>query len=382
MADIQKLYNLPDVNFVDLDVEKMLADAITEYEEAYYQSTGERKTLAQGDPIRIWIYTSVLREYQSRVLINNTGKQNLLKYSAGTYLEHLGARVGVTRLPAAAAVATQRFTLSAPQPMVIPIPQGTRVSPGNNIFFETVEYAEVSIGATYIDIIVQCMDIGVIGNDFYPGLINILVDPIQYVASTANQDRSQGGAPEESDSALRERIFLKPDSFSVAGPESAYEYFTKSYSSAIKEVSITSPSDGEVVVRFLLINGEIPEIAIRNEVLAYLSDKTRRPLTDHVSVPAPNQQNYDIFATYYISNNDQDIAVTIQAAVEAALDAYQLWQKTKFGRDINPSVLNSMLINAGAKRVVINNPVFTELDETTVANDVNVTLVYGGLEDE
>ena len=43
--------------------------------------------------------------------INETGKQNLLRYATGDNLDHLGALVGVERIPAKAAVTTMRIRL-------------------------------------------------------------------------------------------------------------------------------------------------------------------------------------------------------------------------------------------------------------------------------
>lgn len=364
------------------DVETLLREMVSEYEEAYFNATGERKTLADGDPVRIWIYAQALRLYGAYQLIDYAAKQNLLKYSSGNFLDHLGARVGVTRLPASNAVATQRFTLSAARPNPVAIPAGTRVSPGSAIFFATTEYAEIPAGQLSVDVEVRCLEPGTAGNGFAPGEINVLVDPISFVASTENIDTSQGGADVEDDDSLRERIFLRPESFSTAGPRQAYIYFVKEYSSNIADVNVTSPSPGVVDVRFILQNGELPDSAIINGVLDYLSADTRRPLTDNVIVSAPDVVNYSIDLTYYIKSSDSSFASNIQAAVNQAVAEYVLWQKTKIGRDINPSELIRRMLDAGAKRVEIIEPVFTPLTNVEVARAENVTVNYGGLEDE
>ena len=91
---------------------------------------------------------------------------------------------------------------------------------------------------------------------------------------------------------------------------------------------------------------------------------------------------YDIDLTYYISSNDEDIAQNIQDAVDQAISDYQKWQKTKIGRDINPDELKSRIKEAGAKRSVVAAPVFTQVQKTEVAAAANITINYGGLEDE
>ena len=382
MSTVDALENLPDIDFVEKDVDTLLEAMVTEYESAYETSTGESKTLADGDPVRIWIYSQALRIYAAYQLIDQAAKYNLLRYSTGDYLENLGARVGVTRAEATAATTTQRFTLSAAQESAVAIASGTQVSAGGSVYFATTEYAEVAAGDTYVDVTVECTETGTDGNGYLAGQITTLVDPIRYVASTTNTATSQGGTDEEDDDTLKGRIFQKPESFSVAGPTGAYEYFTKEYNSSIIDVGVTSANPGEVDVCFILTDGELPDSTLISEVAEYLSDDTRRPLTDNVTVSAPETVAYDIEATYYIKTSDKTSASTIQTAVTTAVDEYVVWQKSVIGRDINPSQLISDIISAGAKRVVITSPEYTEVSDTQVALEGTINLTYGGLEDE
>ncbi|KXS49172.1 MAG: baseplate J family protein [Halanaerobium sp. T82-1] len=382
MAKIQELQHLPEINFVETDVETMLADAIESYEKAFYDQTGKKKTLAPGDPVRIWIYSQVLKQYQTNLLIDKVAKQNLLYYSTGEKLEHLAALLSVDKDGPQKAITTMEITLSAAQDNAVPIKAGTRVTPGNNIFFETTEYQEVPAGSTTYEFQVTCTEAGTIGNGFTAGQIDTLVDPIPYTESITNIDTSQNGAEEESDESLTRKTYLKPESFSVAGPEGAYIFFVKEFSQSIIDVVPTSPSPGVVDIRFILENGELPDQAIIDSLEEYLDFKKRRPLTDNVQVGAPVQVMYDIDLTYYISSNDEDIAQNIQDAVDQAISDYQKWQKTKIGRDINPDELKSRIKEAGAKRSVVAAPVFTQVQKTEVAAAANITINYGGLEDE
>lgn len=376
------LSNLPDIDFVNKDVETLLSDMVNEYEQAYFQQIGEVKTLAQGDPIRIFIYSQALRIYAAYQLIDFSAKQNLLKYAQGDYLDNIGARIGTSRLQASAAVTKLRFTLSAAQVNAIPIPKGTRVATSNNIFFSTKEYSEIPTGNTYIDVDAECIISGSTGNGFVPGQINILVDPIGYIQSVINTTTSQGGTDIESDEAFKERIILKSESFSVAGPSGAYEYFVKQYNPSVIDVMVISPLPGQVDIRFILEDGVIPNETIISGVEEYLNDKSRRPLTDQVIVSAPTQISYNIDAVYYIRKSETALIAEIQDAIGNANNEYVLWQKSKISRAINPDELLYRLIKAGAKRVVINEPIYMALSELEIANDNTINLVYGGLEDD
>ena len=64
-----------------------------------------------------------------------------------------------------------------------------------------------------------------------------------------------------------------------------------------------------------------------------------------------------------------------------AIDEYIEWQTGNIGTDINPSELHRAIIDAGAKRCVIDSPVYTVVGETQVARLGSRTVAYGGLED-
>ncbi len=384
VLSIEALNNLPDINFVSKDIETLLTDMISGYEQAHFEATGEKITLAQGDPRRILIYSQALREYQLYQLIDFSAKQNLLKYATGGYLDNFGARYGEKgkRQEAKAAVTTIRYTLSAPQTTSTPIPLGNRTSPGNDIFFATTEYAEIHAGDTYIDVPSKCTIKGIIGNGYLTGQINVLIDPLPYIKSVANTDSTQGGTDVENNDNLRKKIYLAPESFSTAGPEGAYEFFAREYLSTILDIKINSPSPGVVDIRFILENGELPNETTIQGVQNYLSAKERRPLTDYVQVDTPSQVQYDIGLTYYVGKTNENIASIIQEKVNNAINDYKLWQKTKIGRDIDPDELNSRIRAAGAKRAVITSPIFTQLDDTEVAKNNNISVIYGGIEND
>ena len=94
------------------------------------------------------------------------------------------------------------------------------------------------------------------------------------------------------------------------------------------------------------------------------------------------EQSYALDLKYYINKSDSVQANTIQSAVNAAVENYIVWQRSKIGRDINPSKLICMLEDAGAKRVEINAPVFRKIEKTAVAKVTTKKVAYGGIEDD
>ncbi len=370
------VYDLSDIQFVDTDTEEIKNSII-----AVYEAVADKK-LYPGDPVRLFLMTIADLIIQQRVLINETAKMNLLRYATGDYLDQIGALTETPRLQAEPATVTVRYTLSAPQPGALLIPPGTRVTPGNELYFAVVEGGDIPAGEIEGEFLCECMEAGVVGNGYAPGQINILVDPIPFVSQVANVSVSAGGTDVESDEAYRERIHIAPESFSSAGPREAYEYWARSASKDILDVLVYSPSPMEVEIRVLLTGGELPGVEVLNTVDAACNDRSIRPLTDRVTVLAPNVVSYNIDLTYCIASDDVTSATAIQEAVQAAVTEYVLWQKSRIGRDILPSELIRRVMNAGARRVDMVSPTHITVANTDVAVADAIHVTYGGLEDD
>lgn len=380
---IKEIANLPDVSFIDSKtLDEVQAKMVSDYETRYKEITKKELKLRRGDPETLKLYAASVQIYQMYMNIEKAGKMDLLKYAYGGFLDNLGANRGVTRLPAYPAKTTVRFTLSAVMESAVTIPQGTRVSNGDVLYFETDEVAEVAIGNTYVDIPCTCQTDGEEGNNLIAGIVNTLVDPVPYVADVQNIETTSGGSDIESDEDFAERIYLAPSGYSVAGPRDAYIYHTRSYSSAIGDVEVSSPTPCDVEVRFLMSDAAMPTESLIAEVQEHLSDDSIRPLTDRLKVLAPTEQGFDLAFIYYINKTDLDKAVTIQTEVAKAVQTYIRWQTGTIGRDINPSVLTQMVVAAGAKRVEVASPVFTTVPTGSVARVQSQAVTYGGVEDD
>lgn len=371
-----KLADLPDIQFVDTDVNAIQAAVF----ESYTNITG--RTVAKGDPVRLFLLVIADILVQLKNDFNYTGKQNLLKYAVGNHLDNLGALVDTPRLQATAAGTTLQVVLSGSRDQETIVPAGIRVTTGTQIYFATEDVLIIPAGQTQGTVHAVCSTVGTAGNDFLPGEISQIVDPVPYVKNITNTTKSEGGSDTEEDESYRERISEAPERFSVAGPEGAYRYYTKAINALIHDVAVTSPAPGVVEVRPLLENGTIPGEEILTQVLEGLSDKTIRPLTDKVEVKAPEAVSYQIAAKYYLNKEDKSQTLQITEAVAAKTKQYVAWQKEILGRDINPSRLISLLMEAGIKRVEVTAPVYTVLSPTQVAITDSVKVEMAGTEDE
>jgi phage-related baseplate assembly protein len=158
----------------------------------------------------------------------------------------------------------------------------------------------------------------------------------------------------ESDEALRGRVVLAPESYSVAGPELAYVFHARSADAEVLDASATSPEPGQVLVTVLSRtgNGEAsPELIAAVE--AVVNGRTVRPLTDLVTVASADVVEYAITAELII--NDGPDSSIVMAAAQASAEAYRDANQ-RLGRDITLSGVYAALHVEGVQRVNLASP--------------------------
>lgn len=369
-------FGLPDVDFIEVDAEEMESIAVSRFE----SSTGT--SLDESDPRRKFIQSMV---FMASMLANNidfTGKMNLLAFSEDNYLDHIGARKGVSRLEPKAAETVVRFECNPVESFTIP--SGTRMSIADLEFASTEDYL-VTVGLTSIDIPMTCSELGEIGNGYLPNQITNIVDNdnLPWVTNAYNITKTDGGLDWEENDAYAERIRQSNAQYSTAGPEDAYIYHAKSVSSEIVDVAVYSPSDSVVTIVPLLENGELPTEDIIRAIEEKLNERTIRPLTDKLRIESPEIVYYDIQVNYYIPRSKSSVETTIKAQINAAIEEYITWQKSKLGRGIDASELVTRIKEAGGVRVTASSPSqFIVLSKTQVAHSNAVGANYGGLVDD
>lgn len=350
------------------------------FEEAYRVIVGG--ALAKGDPISDFLDYVTFISSMIYSKIDYTGKMNLLRYSKGEFLDALGEIVGEEREPSKKALTTIKYKFSKTFQSVIIIPKGHKTE-SRGIYFETISATPLQIGMNEIEIKCECTLPGEIGNGFEVGEISTIVDSIAYLESISNVTRSQGGAEKEEDETLKEKIRINPASRSVAGPEASYIYHTKKSHQDVIDVYVTSPPrSGIVKIYPLLKNGEIPQEDILEVIKNNLNNKDIKPLTDQVQTLQPEVSEYDINLTYFITDDITIDTEKVKKDIETSIQNYIDWQCCKLGRDINPNQLIRFILNNGAKRVELSNPVFTKLEKIQVAKLKNKIVNYGGKEIE
>jgi phage-related baseplate assembly protein len=336
--------------FIERDASQIISEMVARYE----QLTG--KTLQPAQPERLLLNTYAYRELLLRESIQSAALQNLVDFSSAPVLDYLGALVGVTRLAAAPAECTIRFTLVAGHGLVT-IPAGTRVSSVDGVaIFRTKEAANVAVGVNTADVEADCDTPGVFGNGYAIGQISLILDPQAFLSAATNLAATAGGADEETDDHLRDRIKLAPASFSNAGSEGAYKYWAKTANANIVDVAITQPIPGTVNIYPLMASGEVTPLAVLNAVADACNDEKVRPLTDTVAVIAPTRATYTLVVNLTLYNTA--IQSDVVSQVTANLNTFISEKRLKLGIDIKRSqIIHEVVIDGVFDATILNGGV-------------------------
>lgn len=376
--NINELFNdLPEVNFIDVDTEKDEQNIISVYEAI------TNSVLYPADPVRLFLSTLAAVISQLKAQVNFTGQQNLLRYSQGQYLDHLGALLGVYRLKEAAASADFIFILQQKNSFDTVIPKGTRITKDGKYYFATDTDIRIKAGNLSAHGLATCLSTGEQFNDLAVNEINKLVDPIAGIITVKNTTVTKGGASEERDFDFRNRIALAPEKFSVAGPSLAYRYWALTAHQNIKDVSVSRLVPGTVLVSVLLntgvpINREVTELqAVRN----ILNDEKIRPLNDTVIVESAVSVDVSFNMTWYIDKDKQGLLSQISSNIQTAVEEYKIWQTDKLQRDVVSDELVQRCKDAGAKRIVVTGLDFRKVSHNEVCQFVSTSVNYGGVDE-
>lgn len=158
----------------------------------------------------------------------------------------------------------------------------------------------------------------------------------------------------ESDTDYRQRLALKPESWSTAGPRDAFKFHAISADGQIKDASVTSPQGGTTQIYILTRTGTgLPTPTQLATVSGAVNGETVRPLSEEVLVSAPTIVNYslDIALTLFAGPSTE----VVRTAVETALQQFAA-ASHRLDNDIIRSAIDAAAHVAGVKKVTINSP--------------------------
>ncbi|CAB3758519.1 baseplate assembly protein [Burkholderia sp. MSh2] len=158
----------------------------------------------------------------------------------------------------------------------------------------------------------------------------------------------------ESDTDLRARTQLAPQSFSVAGPEGAYVSHARNADGRVLDASAVSPAPCEVLVTVLARNGDgTADPALIDAVAAALQADDVRPLTDQVSVRGADILRYQVRARLvFFAGPDRAVAL---AEANRAMKKYTE-SMHRLGMEVTLDGIYAAARAAGVQKVILESP--------------------------
>lgn len=158
----------------------------------------------------------------------------------------------------------------------------------------------------------------------------------------------------ESDARLRGRTQLSLEGLSTAGPIGSYVFHTLAADPQVKDVDVTSPTPGDVMVTLLSTEGEgIASDDVLRRVSLHLNSDTVRPLTDRVTLQSAEILHYVVDAQLILFAGP-DSEVVRQVAEERVRQYVD--DRHRLGHDITLSGLYAALHQPGVQRVQLFSP--------------------------
>lgn len=180
-------------------------------------------------------------------------------------------------------------------------------------------------------------------------------------------------------------VYLPDGAEAAAGVDyvAAYEdeLLTLTLSGALADaatvtIEVSRTMEGRVKIVPICAGGEIPDQEILDAVYNSVTQDDRRPLTDFVTVAAPDVETYDIELTYYTTPADASAVIENVEGSDGAINRYIYAQDSSLGGSINPDALRRLILcphwdgdltRPGATRVEIVKPEYKKLPKTTAA---------------
>ena len=125
--------------------------------------------------------------------------------------------------------------------------------------------------------------------------------------------------------------------------------------------------DGRVKVVPLMEGGALPDEDTLQAVYDAVNDRTIRPMTDVVTVEAPTPVDYTISIKYWTTLDAEAAVVQAVEGAGGAIDRYVADQSAHLGRDVEPDVLKTYVMQAGALRCDVAAPARTSVSGLQVA---------------
>ncbi|QKS81976.1 baseplate assembly protein [Pseudomonas bijieensis] len=181
----------------------------------------------------------------------------------------------------------------------------------------------------------------------------------------------------ESYDALRERVQLRYEGLTTAGPRNSYILHARNASGLVADATAESPAPAEVVVTVLSLEGDgtaSPELLA--EVDTHLNDEDRRPVADRLTVQGAEILPYRIDAVVYMAGTGPENEAAL-AECNARLQAW-INPRRRLGVEVARSAIDAQIHVSGVARVEIPGWVDIRPTKAQAAWCTGFTIKRGG----
>lgn len=353
-------------------------DIFQEAKSLYKELSGNELPPASEETYLLGTISALLGNIKAEM--NRVALENYLPYANNMRLDLKGAIYGSRgeRLGANAARTTMRCYISTAVERNVVIPEGTRFIYKTYIFTTENEYI-IKQGELSVDIPAVCETAGDIGT-VLKGEITEIVDRYDYFESCENITDVSGGRDDEDDEAYRERIREIPESFTSAGSEGAYKFWTKKASSLVTDVVIESPSPNVLDI-YVCNNQSLIQSEEKQKIKEFLEQEDIKALNDNITIKDPTKYEYNIKIKYYLYKNARDSKELIEKKLNEELLKYT--SSLKIGDSINSQDLIGICkSNSDVKKVVIEEPSEYKATDVTICSCKEIVLTFMGSEEK
>lgn len=330
--------------------------------------------LLRRSVVRVIVYALAGAVHLVYGFLNYMTNQLFASTADTDFLERIAAEYGLYR--ASSEYATGSGTVTATQ--VTTIASGTRLQSSAGVIYLVEDGVTTIVGSNTIDFTAE--EAGADGNDD-PGITLSFVSPITGVSNSITVDSSGigGGADEETDTQLRERVLLRRRKTPHGGAAHDYINWAKSYSGVTRAWVYPSYAGlGTVAIAFVMDgNADIlPNETQRIAVAAFMDQHVNTITGEEEGVPVTASAGFEIVElvdypidlVIEIYPNTTDI----QDAITTELDNYLLSEggpaETLYLSEISQVISGA----AGEERHRIISPVddvtpsFTQMPSFTI----------------
>ena len=335
---------------------------------AFEEKTG--RDISDDCDMAVRLYAAAAQT-EALYIYNDWVKEQCFPQTAtGEYLARHARMRGLERNEALYAEGTIRFFVEEARETELTVPAGTVCLTGTEIYFVTTASAVIGVGDTYADAPARASLPGASGN-VAAGAICFMSPAPAGVVSCGNTGAFTGGADEESDESLRERV-LASYSKLPNGANKAY------YESEVLAVPGTAavcvlPKNrgvGTVDVVFTGVSG-VPDEELITAVTERL--ETSREICVDIDVAAPETVTVNVTCKVLPAAGYD--AAGVRANVKAALQEY--FDGGLLGTDVTLARLGSVIFSVeGVENYKITAPaadISADADQLPVCGTVTVS---------